>query len=73
MTTYLIIGAVWAIMNAVVFVAAARLGCGGRIVTIVNDMPCNYPIFMFVLLVLLWPVWIVTNAIAFFQEVTRKS
>ena len=63
MTTYLIIGSVWAIINAVLFVVAARLGCGGFVKTIVNDTPCRFLVFMFVIMVLLWPVWIVTNTI----------
>lgn len=68
MTTYLIIGAVWAIINAVVFVVAARLRCGGYIDTIVNDTPCRYLICMFVIMVLLWPIWVVTNAIYFIKK-----
>ena len=63
MTTYLIIGSVWAIINAVLLVAAARLEYGGFVDTIVNDTPCCQLILMFVMMVLLWPVWIVTNAI----------
>ena len=72
MTTYLIIGAVWAIINAVVLVAAARLGCGGFIDAIVNDMPCKYLILMFVIMALLWPVWIVTNAIVLIKNLIKK-
>ena len=63
MTTYLIIGSVWAIINAVLFVTAARLKHGGFVDIIVNDTPCCLLILMFVIMVLLWPVWIVTNAI----------
>ena len=63
MTTYLIIGSVWAIINAVLFVVAARLGCGGFVKIIVNDTPCRFLVLMFVIMVLLWPVWIVTNTI----------
>lgn len=68
MTTYLIIGAVWAIINAVLLVAAARLGYGGFVETIVNDAPCRFLVLMFAIMVLLWPVWVVTNTIAFIKK-----
>lgn len=68
MTTYLVIGSVWAIINAVLFVAAARLGYGGFVETIVNDAPCSCLILMFVIMVLLWPVWVVTNTIGFIKK-----
>ena len=73
MVTYLIIGAVWAIINAVVLVAVARLERGGFIETLVNDAPCYVLILMFVIIILLWPVCVVNDTIVFIKEVIRKG
>ena len=73
MVTYLIIGAVYAIINAVVLVTVARLGCGGFIETLVNDVPCYVLVLMFVTIVLLWPVCVVTDIIGLIKEVIRKG
>ena len=68
MITYFIIGSVWAIFNAILFTVAAGLGEDSVFDTIVNDVPFACLICMFVLMVLLWPVFVVTNAISFITK-----